>query len=69
MDPQLEKAQQELTDRVMGWKGVSGTAIGERKGKPCLIVYVSDSAVGKRLPQTQSGFPVVMEVAGPFGRL
>ena len=69
MDPKLERAQQELTDRVMDWDGDRGTAIGERRGKPCLIVYVSDSGVGKRLPATQGGFPVVMEVKGPFRRL
>jgi hypothetical protein len=53
----------------MGWAGVTGTAIGERKGKPCLIVYVSDSGVGKRLPRAQGGYPVVMEVTGTFKRL
>jgi hypothetical protein len=69
MDPRLEAAQQELTDRVMGWEGVSGTAVGERKGKPCLIVYLSDPAAKKRLPKTQGGFPVVAEVTGGFKRL
>ena len=69
MDRKLEAAQQELTDLVMGWDGVTGTAVGERKGKPCLIVYLSDPAVGKRLPRTQGGFPVVAEVTGRFKRL
>jgi len=69
MDPKLLTAQEELTNRVMGWAGVTGTAIGERKGKPCLIVYASDSGVGDRLPRTQGGFPVVLEVTGPFKRL
>jgi len=69
VDPKLEAAQQELTNRVMDWAGVTGTAIGERKGKPCLIVYTSDSGVGKRLPRAQGGYPVVMEVTGTFKRL
>ena len=69
MDPRLNAAHQELTERVMGWTGVSGTAIGERSGKPCLKVYVSDSSVGKRLPGSLGGFPVVMEVTGPFKQL
>jgi hypothetical protein len=69
MDPKLKAAQQELTDLVMGWEGVSGTAIGERKGTPCLIVYLSDPAVGKRLPKAQGGFAVVVEVTGRFKRV
>ena len=69
MGSKLETAQEELTNRVMGRAGVTGTAIGERKGKPCLIVYVSDSGVGKGLPRSQGGFPVVMEVTGQFKRL
>lgn len=66
MDPKLEAAQKELTDRVMGWTGVTGTAIGEKGGKPCLKVYVKDKKVGKSLPGTLRGFPVVVEVTGPF---
>jgi hypothetical protein len=41
MDRKLEAALEALTDRVMGWTGVTGTAIGERKGMPCLTVYLS----------------------------
>ena len=33
MDKKLEKARKELTDRVMGKPGVTGTAITERRGK------------------------------------
>ena len=69
VDPKLEAAHQELTNRVMDWAGVNGTAIGEKGGKPCLKVYVSDPGVGKRLPGSVSGFSVVMEVTGPFKRL
>ena len=69
MDPKLEAAHMELTNRVMGWTGVTGTAIGERGGKPCLKVYVSDSGVEKRLPSAMGGYPVVMEVTGSFKRL
>ena len=69
MDPKLEAAQNELTDRVMDWPGVTGTAIGEKGGKPCLKVYVSDSAVGKRVPGSVGGFPVVVELTGAFKRL
>lgn len=69
MDPKLEAAQAELTNQVMDWPGVTGTAIGEKGGKPCLKVYVSDRASGKRVPGKVGGFPVVVEVTGTFNRL
>jgi hypothetical protein len=69
VDPKLEAAQRKLTNRVMGQPGVTGTAIGERGGKPCLKVYVSDEKAGKTLPRTVDGFRVVIEVTGSFKRL
>ena len=69
MDPKLEAAHRELTNRVMGRPGVTGTAIGERGGRPCLKVYVSDGKVGKTLPRTVGGFRVVTEKTGVFKRL
>ena len=69
MDRKLEAAQKKLTDRVMGRPGVNGTAIGERDGKPCLKVYVSDTGAKKAIPRSQDGFPVVVEVSGRFKAL
>ena len=69
MDPKLEAAQRELTNRVMGRPGVTGTAVGERGGKPCLKVYVTDDKAGKTLPRTVGGFRVVTEKTGAFKRL
>ncbi|MBT8395724.1 MAG: hypothetical protein HKO65_05365 [Gemmatimonadetes bacterium] len=69
MDPKLEAAQRKLTARVMGRPGVTGTAIGERGGKPCLKVYVSERDAGKTLPRTIDGFRVVVEVTGRIRRL
>jgi hypothetical protein len=68
MDPKLEAAHRELTDRVMGRPGVTGTAIGERGGRPCLKVYVTDDKAGKTLPRTVGGFRVVTEKTGVFKR-
>ena len=69
MDPKLEAAQRKLSARVMGRPGVTGTAIGELGGKPCLKVYVSDRDVAKTLPRTVDGFRVLVEVTGTFRRL
>jgi hypothetical protein len=69
LDPKLVAAQGKLTSRVLGRPGVTGTAIGERGGKPCLKVYVSERDAGKTLPRTIDGFRVVIEVSGVFRRL
>jgi len=66
MDPKLEAAHRELTDRVMDRPGVSGTAIGEVGGKPCLKVYVVDQEGRRALPKRIGGFRVVIEMSGAF---
>ena len=53
MDKKLDAARRELTNRVMGKPGVSGTAVGERGGKPCLVVMVSDGSLKKVLPKEE----------------
>ena len=65
----VKSAHRELTGKIMGRPGISGTAIGERRGKPCLKVYVSDPGAGRRVPKNVGGFPVVVEKTGPFERL
>ncbi len=64
----IADALRELTRSVMGRPGVSGTALGEKNGKPCLVVYVSDSKLGRSLPKSVEGYPVVTETTGPFER-
>lgn len=66
MSDELKAAHRELTERVMGRPGVSGTAIGERGGEACLKVYVADPSTVGRLPSKVRGYPVVTETAGPF---
>ena len=65
----IKTAHRELTGRVMGREGVSGTAIGERGGKPCLKVFLSDREAAGSVPKKVGGFPVVVEVTGSFRRL
>jgi hypothetical protein len=69
VDPKLEAARRELTNRVMGKPGVTGTAVGERWGKPCLKVYVTDDDVKERIPRMVGGYRVIVERTGPFRRL
>ena len=65
----LDAARKELTRQVMGRPGVSGTAVGQRRGKPCLLVYVSDREAGRSIPREVGGYPVVVETTGSFRRL
>jgi hypothetical protein len=69
VDAKLKAAQRKLTERVMGKAGVSGTAIGERGGEPCLLVYVSESKAKKAVPRSIDGVRVVVEVTGGFKAL
>jgi hypothetical protein len=69
MGGDINTAQHELNGKVMGRPGISGTAIGERGGKPCLKVYISDSKAAVRVPKRVGGFPVVVETTGRFQRL
>jgi hypothetical protein len=63
----LEAAHRELTKRVMGRPGVSGTAISaDASGRPRLTVYVSDGEAEASLPGSIRGIPVVAERTGPF---
>ncbi len=69
MAKDLKSAHKELTGKVMGRTGVSGTAIGQQGGKPCLKVYVSDSKAGRSVPKKIGGYRVVVEKTGKFKRL
>ena len=69
MDSSVKEAHRELSRRVMGRPGVSGTAIGQKSGKPCLKVLVSDSSAGRGMPKKVGGIPVVVEKTGSFRRL
>ncbi len=69
MSEGLKAAHRELTDKVMGRAGVTGTAIGEKGGKPCLKVYVGDDKGGRGIPRTVGGYRVVVEKTGAIHRL
>ena len=69
MSDDIKTAHRELTGKVMGKAGVSGTAIGQHDGKPCLKVYVSDDKASKAVPSRIGGFRVVIERTGGFRRL
>ena len=65
----LKSAHRALAKRVMGLAGVTGTAIGEVAGKPCLKVYLSAREAPREVPREMHGFRVVVERTGGFSRL
>ena len=69
MSGNIKAAHRELTSKVMGKPGVSGTAIGMHDGKPCLLVYLREKGAGKSVPRSVKGFVVVTQVSGSFRRL
>lgn len=69
MSDDLARAHRELTGKVMGRQGVTGTAIGRDGGRPCLKVYVSESGAGRAVPKKVGGYRVVVEKTGTFKRL
>lgn len=66
----IEKAQERVTRAVIGLDGVAGTAIGMARGKPCITIMIArdDPALRAKLPRAEAGFPVRVEVSGPFRR-
>ena len=69
MADDLGQAHRELAAKVMGRKGVSGTAIGREGGRPCLKVYVNDPSAERAVPKKVAGYAVVVERTGAFKRL
>jgi hypothetical protein len=65
----LQAARRKLTEKVMGRPGVAGTAVSERGGKPCLVVYLKDAKGAEGIPRAVDGFRVVTEKTGGFGPL
>jgi hypothetical protein len=64
----VKAALTELNRRVLGTPGVSGTAVGESRGEPCLLVYLSDASARARIPGRVGGVPVNVEVTGRITR-
>lgn len=53
----------------MGRPGISGTAIGRKGGKDCLVVYLNGEVDAGLVPAQVDGYPVVTERTGVFRRL
>jgi hypothetical protein len=67
----IEQVQQEHTPAWMAIPGVVGTAIGECKGKPCILVLTSSNTkqIRRKIPATVEGYPVVVQYSGEIHAL
>ena len=50
----------------MAIPGVVGTAIGQDKGKPCILVLTASNTeqIRKKIPATVDGYPVIVQYTG-----
>ncbi len=62
----MKGALGKLTKAVIDRPGVTGTAIGLSKGKPCLKVYVKDRRAAGKIPSRVDGHRVEVEETGIF---
>ena len=64
----MKAALGKLTKAMIDRPGVTGTAIGLYRGKPCLKVYVKDRRAAGRIPSRVDGHRVEVEEIGTFER-
>jgi hypothetical protein len=67
----IEQVQQDHTDAWMAIPGVIGTAIGQCKGKPCILILTASnpSQVRRKIPSVVEGYPVVIQYSGEIHAL
>ena len=64
----IEQVLETHTDSLMALPGVVGTAIGLCDDDTCIRVFLADSSAEARrkIPARLEGYPVKVEVTGPF---
>jgi len=62
----IERVLERHNGRLLSIPDVVGTAIGERDGRPCILVFVVKKTpeLMKKIPSTLEGFAVVVEETG-----
>ena len=67
----IEQVLSEHTDQWMAVPGVVGTAIGQSKGKPCILILTASNTeqVRRRIPPSVGGYPVLIEYTGEIHAL
>jgi hypothetical protein len=67
----IEDVKERHEGELMGLEDVVGVAIGERKGKPCILVFVKriSPKMMEAIPKEIEGFEVCIEETGEFKAL
>ena len=67
----IQQVQEQQTPDWMTIPGVVGTAIGQNKGKPCILILTASNTeqIRKSIPATVDGYPVVVQYAGEIRAL
>ncbi|MBN1973030.1 MAG: hypothetical protein JW787_05290 [Sedimentisphaerales bacterium] len=67
----IEQVQKEHTDEWMVIPGVEGTAIGQKQGKPCIIIFssIAPKKLKNLIPSIIEGYPIIIRLTGKFHAL
>lgn len=67
-DRSITEVQEAHADAWESLEGVVGTGVGRCEGEPCIKVYVREASpsLEEELPERVEGYPVRLEVTGPF---
>lgn len=70
-NPTIEQVQEAHTEAWLAIPGVVGTAVGQHGGKPCILILTAgrDEQIGKQIPDTVQGYPVIIRHAGEIHAL
>lgn len=62
----INEVKKENSELLMAMDGVEGVGIGDKEGKPCLRIYISNQDVACRLPTNVDGYEVETIYSGKF---
>lgn len=64
----IEEVLKANTSQLMAIDGVVGTAQGEHRGQPCIMIFVVEKKpeLLNKLPSNLEGYPVVIKQTGEF---
>lgn len=64
----IQEVQEAHTQAWMRVPGVVGTGIGRCDGEPCIVVFAArmTEEIEAEIPDEVEGYPVRVEVTGPF---
>lgn len=67
----IERVLNEHTHEWMAIPGVVGTAIGQSRGKPCILIFTSlnPAELSSKIASTIGGYPVLIEQTGDIHAL